>query len=227
VGRVAAVGPDVPRLTPGDVVAVGVIVGSCRRGDPCRREVEVYCLEGPTNTHDGLDRVDGGRTRGGLSEAMIADERFVHPVPPGLDLAGAAPLLCAGLAVWSPLRHWRAGPGTTVGVVGIGGLGHLAARMARSLGAHVVAFTTSPDKALDAHRLGGHEVVLSRDEGRMAARANRLDLILDTVSTTHPLDPYLRALRLDGTLVTLGIPDRLDPTPVVLAMGRRGGFGRG
>lgn len=221
VGRVTATGAEVTRFKAGDVVALSVIVDSCRACAPCLAEEETYCLEGSTQTYDSLDRVDGSRTRGGYSDAVVADQRFVHHVPAGLDLAGVAPLLCAGVTVWSPLRHWNVGPGMTVGVIGIGGLGHLGLKFARALGAHVVAFTTSASKADDALALGAHEVVLSRDEDAMKAQANRFDFLLDTVSTTYPLDAYVRALRLDGTLCSLGIPDRFDLTPVVLTMGRR------
>lgn len=221
VGRVTAIGDAVEGFSPGDIVAVSVIVDSCRHCDPCERELETYCLEGPTSTYDGIDRVSGERTRGGYSQAYVADERFVHHVPEGLDLAAVAPLLCAGLTTWSPLRHWNVGFGMTVGVIGIGGLGHLGLKFARALGAHVVAFTTSPDKAEDALRLGAHEAIVSSDEALMAAQANRFDFLLDTVSTSYPMDPFVRALKLDGALCSLGIPNEFNVTPVMLAMGRR------
>lgn len=221
VGRVTAVGNEVQRFKAGNIVALSVIVDSCRHCDPCVREMETYCLEMPTSTYDAVDRIDGSRTRGGYSDAYVADERFVHHVPAGLDLAGVAPLLCAGVTTWSPLRHWQVGPGMTVGVIGIGGLGHLALKFARALGAHVVAFTTSAAKAEDALALGAHEVVLSGDEVQMAAQANRFDFLLDTVSATYPMDAFIRALKLDGTLCSLGLPDKFDVTPVMLAMGRR------
>lgn len=221
VGRVTETGSDVKRFKAGDIVAVGVIVDSCRECDPCRREMETYCHAFPTTTYDGTDRVDGSRTRGGFADTYVADERFVHHVPAGLDLAGVAPLLCAGITTYSPLRHWNAGPGKVVGVIGIGGLGHVALKFARALGAHVVAFTTSANKRDDALALGAHEVVLSTDEAQMTAQANRFDFLLDTVSDTYPMAAYLRALKLDGTLCSLGLPDRFDLPPVLLAMGRR------
>lgn len=221
VGRVTETGSDVRRFKAGDIVAVGVIVDSCRECDPCRREMETYCQAFPTTTYDGVDRVDGSRTRGGFADIYVADERFVHHVPAGLDLAGVAPLLCAGITTYSPLRHWNAGPGKVVGVIGIGGLGHLALRFARALGAHVVAFTTSANKRDNALALGAHEVVLSTDEAQMTAQANRFDFLLDTVSNTYPMAAYLRALKLDGTLCSLGLPDRFDLPPILLAMGRR------
>ena len=173
VGRVTEVGSGVERFKRGDIVAVGVIVDSCRVCDPCQREMETYCLAFPTSTYDGVDRVDGSRTRGGYSEAFVSDERFVHHVPAGLDLAGVAPLLCAGITTYSPLRHWNVGPGSTVGVIGVGGLGHLALKFARAMGAHVVAFTTSASKVEAALGLGAHEVVLSTDAALMQGQANQ------------------------------------------------------
>ena len=202
-------------------MAVGVIVDACRECDPCQRETETYCQAFPTLTYDGIDRVDGSRTRGGFADSYVCDERFVHHVPAGLDLAGVAPLLCAGITTYSPLRHWNASPGKTVGVIGIGGLGHLGVKFARVLGAHVVAFTSSPGKVGDALALGAHEAVLSTDEAQMAAQANRFDFLLDTVSATYPMAAYLRALKLDGTLCSLGLPDQFDLPPIMLAMGRR------
>ncbi len=183
--------------------------------------METYCQAFPTLTYDGIDRVDGSRTRGGFADSYVCDERFVHHVPAGLDLAGVAPLLCAGITTYSPLRHWNAGPGKTVGVIGIGGLGHLGVKFARALGAHVVAFTSSPGKVGDALARGAHEAVLSTDEAQMAAQANRFDFLLDTVSATYPMAAYLRALKLDGTLCSLGLPDQFDLPPIMLAMGRR------
>lgn len=221
VGEVVEVGSEVTRFRIGDTVAVGTIVDSCRVCEPCQAGLEVYCRAFPTLTYDGIDRVDGTRTRGGYASLYVADQRFVYRLPEGLDPAGAAPLLCAGITVYSPLRHWNAGPGRNVGVIGIGGLGHLAIKFARAMGAHVVAFTTSPAKVEDALKLGAHEAVLSTDEAQMKAMEYRLDLIIDSVSTRFPLDPFLRTLNLDGTLVSLGIPDRFDLTPMLLAMNRR------
>lgn len=221
VGEVTEIGSGVEGFAIGDVVAVGTIVDSCRECVHCRSLMESYCLEFPTLTYDGIDRVDGSRTRGGYSDSFVADARFVYRLPDGLDPAGAAPLLCAGITTYSPLRHWQVGPGKTVGVVGIGGLGHLGIKFARALGAHVVAFTTSPGKMDDAIALGAHEAVLSTDETQMQAQANRLDFILDTVSRTYPMTPFLKTLKLDGTICSLGLPDTLDFQPVMLAMGRR------
>jgi uncharacterized zinc-type alcohol dehydrogenase-like protein len=221
VGEVVAVGDDVGKFRTGDQVVVGTIIDSCRRCSSCQGETEPYCLEGPTTTYNGRDRHDGSITRGGYSREIVADQRFVYPMPHGLDPASVAPLLCAGITTWSPLRHWQVGPGKTVGIVGLGGLGHMGLKFARALGAHVVQFTTSPSKAEAALALGAHEVVVSSDEAQMAKQAWRLDFILDSASSGHDLTPYLRTLKLDGTLCTLGIPAKLEFQPVVLTYGRR------
>lgn len=221
VGEVTAVGADVTQFVPGDTVMIGVIVDSCGVCDPCRAHDEIYCRAYPTTTFDGVDRVDGSRTRGGYADTYVADQRFVYHLPEGLDPAAAAPLLCAGVTTYAPLRHWKIGPGSTVGVVGIGGLGHLAVKFARAMGAHVVAFTTSPRKFAEALALGAYEAVLSTDAEQMKAQAYRFDFILDTVSSTYPMDPFLQALKLDATLCSLGIPPTFDFSPMQLAMGRR------
>lgn len=221
VGEVLEVGAEVTDLRPGQMVLIGTIVDSCRECPRCRDAMESYCEQYPTTTYDGVDRVDGTRTRGGYSDLYVADARFVHPLPEGLDPAAAAPLVCAGISTYSPLRNWNVGPGMTMGIVGVGGLGHLAIKFARAMGAHVVAFTTSAAKVDEALALGAHEVVLSRDEAQMKAQAFRFDFILDTVSTRYPMDPFLVALKFDGTLCSLGIPDGFDFSPVLLTMGRR------
>ena len=221
VGRVTEVGGHVTNFAAGDMVAISVIVNSCRTCRPCEAHDETYCEAGATSTYDGVDRIDGTRTRGGFSDTYVADERFVHRLPDGLDPAGAAPLLCAGITSFAPLRHWNVGPGQTVGVVGIGGLGHLGVKFARAMGAHVVAFTTSQSKAEDALALGAHEVVISTDAEAMAAQAFRFDFILDTVNAVHEVDPYLAALHYNGVLCAVGIPDSLSPAPFLLAGGRR------
>ncbi|WP_316691403.1 MULTISPECIES: NAD(P)-dependent alcohol dehydrogenase [Xanthomonas] len=221
VGEVIELGAEVEGFTLGQRVMIGTIVDSCRHCAPCQAHDEVYCHAFPTLTFDGVDRVDGSRTRGGYSEYYVSDARFVYPLPDGLDPAGAAPLLCAGITCFAPLHRYGIGPGHTVGVVGIGGLGHLGIKFARAMGAHVVAFTTSPKKAAEAHRLGAHEVVVSTDAAQMQAQAYRFDFILDTVSRSYPMNDMLKALNLDGTLCTLGLPDQLDFRPVLLAMGRR------
>jgi uncharacterized zinc-type alcohol dehydrogenase-like protein len=220
-GEVIELGSAVSGFAIGDRVLVGTIVDSCRECEACLSHQESYCRVAPTWTYDGIDRIDGRRTRGGYSDHYVADARFVHPLPEGLDPAAAAPLLCAGITTYSPLRHWKVGPGTTMGVVGIGGLGHLGIKFARALGAHVVAFTTSSRKTEAALALGAHEVVVSSDAAQMDKQAFRLDFILDTVSASYPLDPMLKTLKLDGTLCSLGLPDHFDLTPVMLALGRR------
>lgn len=220
VGRVSAVGSSVTAFAAGDLVAVGTIVDSCRKCGPCLAGLESYCREGATGAYGFPDRIDGSPTRGGYAESVVCDERFVHHLPEGLDPASAAPLLCAGITTYSPLRHWGIGPGSTVGVIGIGGLGHLGIKFARAFGAEVVAFTTSQSKADAALALGAHEVVLSRDEGQLAAQANRFDFLLDTVSATYPMTPFVQALKMGGTLCSLGLPGSFDLAPFALAMRR-------
>lgn len=221
VGEVIAVGTSVTAFASGDRVMIGTIIDSCRVCDPCEAHIEQYCRRYPTTTYNGIDRIDGSRTKGGYSDGYVADERFVYHLPAGLDAAAAAPLLCAGITTYSPLRAWEIGPGKTVGIVGIGGLGHLAIKFARAMGAHVVAFTTSEKKRQDAFRLGAHEVVLSTDSRAMDDQEWRFDFVLDTVSQAHRMTPYLDVLKLDGTLCSLGIPDAFEFDPLALTMGRR------
>lgn len=221
VGEVTAIGADVTKFQIGDAVVVGTIVDSCRQCPPCKSHLEQYCSEGVTTTYDGTDRHDGSITRGGYSNEYIVDTHFAYHIPSNLDPASVAPLLCAGVTTWSPLRHWDVGPGKTVGIVGLGGLGHMAVKFAHALGAHVVLFSTSASKLADAKALGADEAILSTDEAQMAAQKDRFDFILDIVSSRHPLNPYLRSLKLDGTLCCLGIPADMDFSPVLLTMGRR------
>lgn len=213
VGRVAAVGSAVTRFGPGDSAAVGCMVDSCGRCPACAEGLEQYCEGGITFTYNSPDPHLGTTTHGGYSDRIVVDERFVLRVPEGLDLAAAAPLLCAGITTYSPLRHWGVGPRSTVGIVGLGGLGHVGVKIARALGAHVVLFTTSRGKAADALRLGAAEVVLSSDPDAMAARARSLDFVLDTVAASHDLDAYLRLLKRDGTLCLVGLPEHRNPPP--------------
>jgi uncharacterized zinc-type alcohol dehydrogenase-like protein len=212
VGRVTRVGAAVKRFAVGDLAAVGCMVGSCGECGPCKRGLEQYCEKLPTFTYNGEDKISGGHTYGGYSESIVVDEAFTLKVPKGLDPAHAAPLLCAGITTYSPLRHWKAGPGKQVGIVGLGGLGHMAVKLARAFGAHVVLFTTSPRKVEDGLRLGAHEVVVSTDAAQMAARQGTLDFILDAVSAEHDINAYLSLLRLDGTLTLVGAPEK--PLPV-------------
>ena len=208
VGRVTRVGAKVTKFRPGDMAAVGCMVDSCRTCAHCAKGLEQFCASGATFTYNAPDRHLGGMTFGGYSERITCDEAFTLRVPAGLDPARAAPLLCAGITTWSPLRKWGAGPGRKVGIVGLGGLGHMGVKFARALGAHTVLFTTSPGKVADGARLGAHEVVLSTDEAAMAAHAGTFDMLLDTVSADHPLDAYMRLLRVDGSLVMVGVPPK-------------------
>lgn len=206
LGRVSRVGSGAGRFKVGDLAAVGCMVDSCRTCERCRRGMEQFCANGATFTYNSADRHLGGFTYGGYSQRVVTDESFALRVPPNLDPARAAPLLCAGITTWSPLKRWGAGPGRRVGIVGLGGLGHMGVKFARALGAHTVLFTTSPGKAADGLRLGAHEVVISSDADAMARRASSLDLIIDTVSADHPIDAYMSLLDLDGTLVMVGVP---------------------
>lgn len=207
VGRVTAVGKDVHKFKPGAIAAIGVIVDSCRACPSCSAGDEQYCEQGATLTYGGVDRVDGSVTMGGYSNNYVVDERFAHTVPQNLNPAGVAPLLCAGITTYSPLRHWNVGPGKKVGIVGLGGLGHMGLKFAHSFGAHVVQFTTSLKKKDDALRLGADEVVLSTDADAMKKHAGSIDFILDTASAPHALEPYLATLKLDGVMTLVGLPE--------------------
>ncbi|WUR12450.1 NAD(P)-dependent alcohol dehydrogenase [[Empedobacter] haloabium] len=215
VGRVSAVGAHVAGFAIGDLVGVGCMVDSCRHCADCADGLENYC-DGMVGTYNGATADAPGHTLGGYSERIVVDERYVLRVRhPEQQLAAVAPLLCAGITTWSPLRHWGAGPGKTVGVVGIGGLGHMGIKLARALGAHVVAFTTSESKRQAAEALGAHEVIVSRDADAMAAQAQKLDLIVNTVAAPHDLDAFLNLLKRDGTMVLVGAPATPHPSPQV------------
>jgi len=213
VGRVTAVGADVTRFKPGDLAGIGVMVNSCRTCANCKADLENYCMKGFVGTYNTKD-YDGAITYGGYANNIVCDMRYVHTISPkfGDKLAGVAPLLCAGITTYSPMRHWGAGPGKKVGVVGLGGLGHMGLKFAHSFGAHVVQFTTSESKIADAKRLGADEVVISKDANAMAKHAASFDFILDTVSAPHDLNAYLRLLKLDATLALVGLSER--PLPV-------------
>jgi uncharacterized zinc-type alcohol dehydrogenase-like protein len=207
VGKITRVGNEVTKFKPGDLAAVGCMVDSCRECDHCREGLEQYCDKGNTLTYNSPDKYLGKQTYGGYSENIVVNEDFVLHVPGNLDLAATAPLLCAGITTWSPLKHWNVGPGTRVGVVGIGGLGHMGIKLAKALGAHVIVFTTSLSKTDDAMRLGASEVVLSRDESQLKKYTNSIDFILDTVSAAHDIDEYLMLLKTDGVICLVGAPE--------------------
>ncbi|RYZ64574.1 MAG: NAD(P)-dependent alcohol dehydrogenase, partial [Proteobacteria bacterium] len=214
VGRVTAVGAMVGKFRVGDLAGVGCMVDSDRTCPSCREGLEQYCKTGFTQTYNGHLAGQGDNTYGGYSAAIVVDEHFVLKITHDeKQLAAVAPLLCAGITTWSPLRQWGAGPGKKVGVVGIGGLGHMAIKLAAALGAHVVAFTTSPSKRGDALALGANEVVVSRDTAEMAAHADSFDLIVNTVAASHDLDAFITLLQRDGTMVLVGAPEHPHPSP--------------
>ncbi len=214
VGKVKAVGSSVTKYKVGDSVGVGCLVDSCLSCHECEDGLEQYCNHW-VGTYMGMETGTGKPTYGGYSSKIVVKEHFVLKIPEGMDLAGAAPLLCAGITTYSPLRHWKVGPGQRVGVVGLGGLGHMGVKLAKAMGATVVVFTTSASKVEDAKRLGADEVVISKDEAAMAAEAGKFDFILNTVAVSHNLDPFLNALKRDGTLTLVGVPSEAHPSPGV------------
>lgn len=221
VGRVTEVGSAVTKYKPGDLAAIGCMVDSDLTCPHCKVGLEQFC-QNVILTYNSPDKHLGGVTYGGYSNSIVADERFVLRVPDNLDLAGVAPLLCAGITTYSPLRHWGVTEGKKVGVVGLGGLGHMAVKFAHAFGAHVVVFTTSPDKTEDALRLGADEVVVSRNADEMQKHASSFDFILDTVSAKHDINAYLNLLRLDGNITLVGAPEKpLDVAAFSLIMARR------
>lgn len=223
VGKVLSVGGHVKKFKVGDFVGVGCMVDSCRECQYCKEGLEQYCEPGMTGTYGAPDpHLPGSPTFGGYSESIVVDENYVLRIPDNMDLAAAAPLLCAGITTYSPLHHWNVGPGQKVGVVGIGGLGHMAIKIAKAMGAEVVAFTTSESKFTEAKRLGADEVVLSKDATQMAAYRGKLHFILDAVSAQHDINAYLGLLRVDGSLALVGAPEQ--PLPVAafsVIMGRK------
>ncbi len=222
VGRVTAVGSDVKRFKPGDLAAVGCMVDSDRTCPSCRDGLEQYCDTGFVGTYNSPDSHLGGMTFGGYSKSIVVDEHFVLNVPKTNNLAGVAPLLCAGITTYSPLRHWKVGKGQKVGIVGLGGLGHMGVKIAHAMGAHVVLFTTSPNKKEDAQRLGADEVVVSRNQNEMDRHLGSFDFILDTVSAPHDLNAYLNLIKRDATLALVGgSPEPLPVEPFSLIFKRR------
>jgi uncharacterized zinc-type alcohol dehydrogenase-like protein len=218
VGRIVATGSEVDRFRVGEIVGVGVMVDACRECHFCKQQEEQYCEAGFTATYNGIDKVTGDSTWGGYAQNVIVDQHFVVNVPQNLPLAGVAPLLCAGVTVWSPLRHFNVKAGDRVGVVGLGGLGHMAVKLASAMGAEVTLFTTSPEKGADARRLGAKQVVVSRDAEQMAAVQTSLNLIIDCVAAPHDLDPWLACLKTNGRLVLVGIPDSPHASPNITPM---------
>ena len=212
VGRVTAIGSEVSKFKVGDLAAVGCMVDSCKTCSNCRQDLEQYCLSGFTGTYNGKDRHLQQQTFGGYSEKVVVDEDFVLRVPSNLHLAAVAPLLCAGITTWSPLRHWNVKEGSKVAVVGLGGLGHMALKLAHALGAEVTLFSRSEGKIDEAKSLGADQVVISTDEVQMESVRNTFDLIIDTVPYAHDLNPYLETLHASGTLVLVGFLGNLDPT---------------
>jgi len=223
VGRVTNVGSQVTKYKVGQLVGVGCLVDSCRTCPSCQEGLEQYCENGFVGTYNGNDKLTGAVTYGGYSTQLVVDEEFVLRVPENLDPAGVAPLLCAGITLYSPLRTWGAGPGKKVGIVGLGGLGHMGVKIAHAMGAHVVLFTTSASKIEDAKRLGADEVVISKNPAEMEAHANSFDLIVNTVAAQHDLNPFINLLKRDGTLTLVGAPEHDHPSPQVfnLIMKRR------
>jgi uncharacterized zinc-type alcohol dehydrogenase-like protein len=218
VGKVVTVGSGVTRFKPGDLAAVGCMVDSCRTCPDCRDGEEQYCQNELVFTYNGPERHRGGITYGGYSNQIVVDQHFVLRFPETLDPAAGAPLLCAGITTYSPLRHWGVGRGQKVGVVGLGGLGHMGVKFARAFGADVVLFTTSPGKTEDAKRLGASEVVISKNPDEMKRHTLSFDFILDTVAAPHNLDAYLELLKRDGTLCLVGVPEKPHPSPSVASL---------
>ncbi len=220
VGRVISTGKAVRRLKVGDIVGIGCMVGSCGKCDMCMAGQEQFCEKGAVMTYNSKDPMGGGgHTYGGYSNNMIADERFVLKLSPMSDLAAVAPLMCAGITTYSPLKRWRAGPGKRVGIVGLGGLGHMAVKLAHSMGAHVTVFTTSKGKIKDAKRLGANDVVLSDNKKLMESRKGSIDLIIDTVSAMHDVDAFISLLAPNGTIVLLGLPENSYEHPYQIKPG--------
>jgi uncharacterized zinc-type alcohol dehydrogenase-like protein len=223
VGKVTKVGSNVTKLKVGDFAAVGCLVDSCRECASCKDDLEQYCLNGFTGTYNGKDKHMGTQTFGGYSEKVVVDEHFVLKVPANLDLAATAPLLCAGITTWSPLRHWKVGKDSKVAVVGLGGLGHMAIKLAKGLGAEVTLFSRTASKTKDAFELGADAVVISSDNDHMNSVKGKFDLIIDTVPYVHDVNPYVATLNISGTLVLVGYLGGLEPivNSVPMILGRK------
>ena len=223
VGRITKVGSEVTHLKVGDLAGVGCLVDSCQTCESCKKDLEQYCLNGYTGTYNGVDAHLGGHTFGGYSEKIVVDENFVLKIPTNLNLAAVAPLLCAGITTWSPLRHWNVTKGSKVAVIGLGGLGHMAIKLAKGLGAEVTLFSRSPCKEKDALQLGANEVIISTDSDQMKTVNGKFDLIIDTVPYVHDVNPYVATLNINGTLVLVGYLGGLEPllNTVPMILGRK------
>ncbi len=223
IGKVTRVGSGVTKVKVGDFAGVGCLVDSCGECESCKHDLEQYCSNGWTGTYNGKDKHLGTRTYGGYSEKIVVDEHFVLKVPANLNLAAVAPLLCAGITTWSPLRHWGVGANSKVAVVGLGGLGHMAIKLAKGLGAEVTLFSRTPDKMKDALELGADAVVISTDADHMKSVTGKFDLIIDTVPYIHDINPYISTLNVSGTIVIVGFLGGLEPllSTVPLILGRK------
>lgn len=208
VGKVTAIGSEVSKFKVGDLIGVGVFVDSCRKCDSCKKGLEQYCVEGMTGTYNTYERDGKTVAMGGYSDSFVIDEDYAVHIPQNLDLAGVAPLMCAGITLYSPLRNWKAGPGKKVGVIGLGGLGHMGVKFAVALGADVTVFSHSPAKEADAKKMGAHHFVSTKDLNDLKQLEKQYDLLLNTVSADIDLEPYLQMLKLDGTLVVIGLPGK-------------------
>ncbi len=207
-GKVTAVGSDVKKFQVGDLIGVGVFVDSCRKCESCKAGLEQYCVEGMTGTYNTYERDGKTVAMGGYSDTFVIHEDYAVHIPENLNLAGVAPLMCAGITLYSPLRNWKAGPGKKVGIIGLGGLGHMGVKFAVALGADVTVFSHSPEKEEDAKKMGAHHFVTTKDAGNLKKLEKQYDLLLNTVSADIDLEPYLQMLKLDGTLVVIGLPGK-------------------
>lgn len=221
IGKIVSVGEHVSKFKVGDIVGVGCIVDSCRTCPSCQENLEQYCENGMTGTYNSPDKNSGGHTYGGYSEQIVVDENYVLSIPSNLDIARVAPLLCAGITTWSPLAKWNVKAGDKVGIIGLGGLGHMGIKFAHALGAHVVMITTSPSKGQDAKKLGADQVLLSNDSEAMKAQENSFDFLLNTIPVGHNVDKYLKLLKRDRTMVMVGAIEPLEPVNSALLVGKR------
>jgi len=223
IGKVTQVGSNITKVKVGDVAGVGCLVDSCRECESCKHDLEQYCLTGFTGTYNGKDKHLGTQTFGGYSEMIVVDEHFVLKIPANLDLAATAPLLCAGITTWSPLKHWNVGKGSKVAVVGLGGLGHMAIKLAKALGAEVTLFSRTQGKTKAALELGADAVIISTDESQMKSVNGKFDVIIDTVPMLHDINPYVGTLNISGTLVIVGYLGGLEPflNTVPMILGRK------